>query len=96
MTPLQLGALLDVCSGLSPDHPLRAANRDVGPVVWREALGELRRAGLIDWSDDPPMLSDKGRAYIQILCMVPFPMLSWTCPGLPAMTIGENNEFISG
>lgn len=52
---------------------------------WSPACTEARdyffQEKLLDYENGIPVLTDRGRAYVKFLCMIPLPNAHWTIPG---------------
>lgn len=81
MTPYEIHVLLDI-STLGDME--RSCYRDA--PIYAETLDQFKRVGFLEQMD-PPVLSNRGRAYVYFLQKLPFPMECWSISGpLPQLS----------
>lgn len=84
MSPLQLHLFIDACTmtGTVSEYP----NNNHMPVH-QELMNNLEESGLVStiggpFEDRRYTPTEKGMAYLQFLCNLPLPVVTWKIPGL--------------
>ena len=73
MTPLQIFVLLKT-------HVHGQTTLDINET-WRKQTMELDEAGMVAVYPDGKVLpTEKGRAFVDIVCMLPYPTAAWSLP----------------
>lgn len=75
MTPLQIEMLLHYNASPGPFTPWGDAQHEAIQLFFREGL--IRAP----WSLDSVQLTERGKAYIRLLQLMPLPTSTWSLPG---------------
>lgn len=73
MTPLQLSVLVKTCV-----HSETQLDRN---ETWKDQTLALEAAGMLSVTDDGKVYpTAKGQAFVDIVCMLPYPTAAWSLP----------------